>query len=145
MRAIPNAAVEIVAKWEGFEPKAYLCPAKVWTIGYGHTANVKPGDTVTEQQARDFLRADLEVAREKIYRWVHREVIDSLTENQYAALISFAYNVGLKPTWGLVNALNGRNLSAVTAQMRRFNKAGGKVLQGLVNRRADEAMLWDRP
>jgi len=146
MRAIPHLAVLIVAKWEGFREKAYLCAAGVPTIGFGHTKtvtadDVKNGRTITRMYAEDLLRADLEDAREKLYRGVATPM-DSLTENQYAAMISFAYNVGWSNKWQIARYLLDGDLSRVPGEFMRFVYAGGKKLGGLVNRRADEIAMW---
>jgi len=142
MRKIPDCAVKIVADFEGFEPAAYLCPARVWTIGYGHTNGVKPGDTVTEEKAREMLRADLGEAANKLYALVPAPVLEALDDNQWGALLSFVYNVGLKREWGIVRDLNGGVLDNVPTHLRKFVYAGGKKLKGLVRRREAEVALW---
>lgn len=144
MRAVPAAAVDLVAKWEGYRPDAYLCPAGVWTIGYGHTRNVRKGQIINNIQARDLLRADLGEAVKKIYDIIDRHVVDSLTENQFAALVSFVFNLGLQPGWTFVQQMNAGVLDDVPSQMQKFIYVGGRKLKGLVDRRADEAALWCR-
>lgn len=143
VRPIPDAAVDIVAKWEGFEAKAYKCPAGVWTIGYGHTGGVKAGQVITEEDARALLRADLETAAQRL-AIVIRDRVDQLTDNQYAALLSFVYNLGANQTWTIWRKINAGEFDAVPDQMRKFVFAGKKKLQGLVNRRADEVALWQK-
>lgn len=143
-RPIPFAALEIVMKWEGFRGKAYLCPANVWTIGYGSTKGVKEGDTITRARAQTLLREDMADAVDKLYRVVPADVIEDLTENQYAALLSFVFNLGANSKWTIWKVLRARDFDGVPAQMQRFVFAGGKKLQGLVNRRAEEVALWHR-
>lgn len=147
MRAIPDEAVRIVAKWEGFKPLAYLCPAGVPTIGFGHTktvsrADVATGRKITRADAEALLRRDLEDARAKLYR-ASAPAMASLTRQQYAALISFAYNLGWSNRWGIARALRDGRIGDVPAEMRKFVNAGGRRLQGLVNRREDEVRLWN--
>lgn len=143
-RAIPKSAVDIVARYEGCKLTAYLCPASVWTIGFGSTGpHVKPGMKISKATALLMLREDLGHAVRKIYRFVKPDVIDRLTDEQYAALISFVFNLGLKPTWGLVRHLNAGKFELVPAEIMRFTRAGGKVLKGLVNRRTAEVALWN--
>jgi len=86
-----SKAAELIKGFEGFSPKAYLCPAGVPTIGYGHTGNVRPEDTVTQTEADALLEKDLE----KFEAGVRKLVKVPLNDNQFAALVSFAYNVGL--------------------------------------------------
>lgn len=145
MRAVPEAAVNIVAEFEGFEPKAYRCPAGVWTIGYGHTKNVTPVMTCTEEEARTLLRDDLFVAADTIRRVLGPDKVDTLTSNQYAALISFVYNCGLNARWGIVRVIREGRLNAVPAELAKFVNAAGKRLPGLVRRRAAEGALWSQP
>jgi lysozyme len=141
-RPIPFAAIDIVMHWEGFRGKAYLCPANVWTIGFGSTKGVKEGDTITRARAQVLLREDMQDAVNKLYGVVPADVIDDLTENQYAALLSFVFNLGANKSWTIWKVLRARDFDGVPAQMQRFVYAGGKKLQGLVNRRADEVALW---
>jgi lysozyme len=141
MRAIPRKAVNFVSKWEGFEPKAYLCPANVWTIGYGSTQGVKPGDTITKAQALTLLAKDMEVARAKLYGVIKPQIIDELTENQWSALLSFAFNLGAGK-WQIWKRINARQFDQVPQELAKFVNAGGKKISGLVKRRAAEQVLW---
>lgn len=143
MRPIPKAAAAFVASHEGLRLDSYLCPADVPTIGYGHTGlAVHLGMRITQEQAEKFLLDDLKTAAAKLHAVVSREVIDSLTDTQYTALLSFVFNLGAKPEWKIWAALNARQYEEVPRQMLRFVHAGGKRLQGLVNRRTDEVGLW---
>lgn len=137
---VPAEAVEIVKRFEGFRAEAYLCPANVWTIGYGYTRNVKQGDVVTKEEAEELLRFDLEHAA----NIVAQNVTVPLNEHQRAALISFVYNVGAGAfaESTLLKELNSRNYDAVPAQLTRWTKAGGRELKGLVRRRQAELELW---
>lgn len=144
MRRIPNEAVDLVARWEGLELAAYPDPATggdPWTIGYGHTDGVKRGQTITEAQARDFLRKDLEVAAGRLEDRIG-EVVNDLTDNQYAALLSFVFNVGANPSWTIWKRLKARQFDQVPGELIKFVNAGGRKMQGLVNRRTAEIRVW---
>lgn len=143
MRPVPPRAVELTAAHEGCRLQAYQCPAKVWTIGYGHTGpEVVEGLTITKAKAREYLAEDLRTAASRISANVKREVIDALTENQYAALLSFVFNVGANPKWTLWKRLNARQFDQVPLELIKFVNAGGKKVDGLVRRRTDEIRVW---
>jgi lysozyme len=129
---------------EGCELEAYPDPGTggdPWTIGFGHTGpEVKPGMRITQEQAEEFLRRDLA----KVEKCVNNSVKGVITQNQFDALCSFAYNVGCgafgKST--LLRYLNdGDDLSAAR-EFLRWNKAGNKTLPGLVRRRQEEMDLF---
>jgi lysozyme len=144
MRTTCDLAIEKIKQWEGLRLRSYQDSAGVWTIGYGHTSDgafkVGPGQTITEAKATELLRVDLREAEQAI----DRGVTVPLSDNQFGALVSFAYNVGnaafRKST--LLRKLNAGDYDAVPSELAKWNKAGGKVVQGLVNRRAAEAGLW---
>ena len=137
---IGNEGVELIKGFEGLELKSYLCPAGVWTVGYGHTITAHKGMVVTEGVAEELLRQDL--------GWVEFTVNNSvtvpLTNPQYDALCSFVYNVGAtafnKST--LLRLLNEGDYDGAYWQFSRWNKGGGKVLKGLVRRREAERTLF---
>ena len=132
--------VELVKHFEGFEDTAYLCPANVWTIGYGRTRNVKEGDRITEPQAERDLLEELEEFKHQVLNSVKVE----LKQNELDALTSWTYNLGvgnLKSST-LLKKLNAGNKDEVPAEIVRWNKANGKVLAGLTKRREAEAELW---
>ena len=140
-----SLAADIVAKFEGFRSAAYLCPAGVYTVGYGSTRAadgkpVRPGLSVTEEEARALLQRDLAGAA----RAVERLVTVPLEPHETAALVSFVYNVGqgafAEST--LLRMLNTDARTSTAAQFARWNKAGGKVLAGLTRRRAAEAAMF---
>lgn len=143
-RPIPQEALDFVARFEGCKLTAYLCPAGVLTIGYGSTGpHVTPGLKITKARAMELLRDDMQIAVRKLNGALKPGVIDGLTDGQYSALLSFAFNVGLKPTWGLVRNLNAGKLEMVPGELMKFTKAGGKQLKGLVRRRTEEVALWN--
>ena len=137
---VSQNCVELIKYFEGFEDTAYLCPANVWTIGYGRTRNVKEGDKVTEVQAERDLLEELEEFKHQVLHSVKVE----LTQNELDALTSWTYNLGvgnLKSST-LLKKLNAGNKDEVPAEIVRWNKANGKVLAGLTKRREAEAELW---
>lgn len=143
MRQINQAGIDLIKEFEGLRTKAYKDPVGIWTIGYGHTETAKRGMTVTPEQAEDLLRRDLYTAESA----VNRLVTVPLSDNQFAALVSFVFNVGEGAFRGstLLRRLNAGNYGAVPDQLKRWNRAGGRVLNGLVRRREDEARLWSTP
>ena len=132
--------VELIRHFEGCRFDAYLCPAGVWTIGYGHTAGVKEGDSIDQEAAEAFLIEDLETFEQAVTRLV--EV--PLTQQQFDALVSWTFNLGAGnlAESTLLKKLNNYQYAEVPEQMMRWVRAGGKVLEGLVRRRAAEAALF---
>uniref|UniRef100_UPI000685F31B lysozyme n=1 Tax=Bartonella florencae TaxID=928210 RepID=UPI000685F31B len=135
----------LIKQWEGLRLNAYKDAIGVWTIGYGHTNSagkpfVHKGMTVTEQQAEDLLRQDLK----QFENAVEQAVQVALTDEQFAALVSFCYNVGTTAFCNstLLKKLNNSEYEAIPAEFQKWTKAGGKRLQGLVHRRVAEAGLW---
>jgi len=137
----------LVKSFEGCYLEAYLCPAKVWTIGYGHTDNVEKGQTITKEEAERLLIKDLAWAEDVVERHVRKDILTTLSKTQFDALVSFVFNVGEGAFRGstLLRELNRRNYDAVPAQLLRWNKAGKpkKTLKGLTRRRLAEAALWN--
>jgi len=136
-----QACVDLVKEFEGFRPTAYLCPAGVWTIGYGTTENVDPGDEVTEQEAEEMLMDDLLEASKAIDDLVDVE----LTQQQYDALTSFVYNVGRDAFRNstMLRLLNAGDYDGAAKQFPRWNKGGGRVLAGLTRRRRAERQVFE--
>ena len=132
--------VELIRHFEGCRFDAYLCPAGVWTIGYGHTADVKEGDSIDQKAAEAFLIEDLESFEQAVTRLV--EV--PLTQQQFDALVSWTFNLGAGnlAESTLLRKLNNYQYAEVPEQMMRWVRAGGQVLDGLVKRRAAEAALF---
>ena len=137
---VSQNCVELIKHFEGFEDTAYLCPANVWTIGYGRTRNVKEGDRITEAQAERDLLEELEEFKHQVLHSVKVE----LTQNELDALTSWTYNLGVGNlnSSTLLKKLNAGSKDEVPAEMLRWNKAGGEVLAGLTKRREAEAELW---
>lgn len=115
---ISQRGINLIKRWEGFRSKAYLCPANVWTIGYGHTATAKPGMCVSETEAEDLLKKDLA----RFENSVSRLVTVDLTQNQFDALVSFTFNVGTgalaKST--LLRKLNNKDYNDAASELDRW-------------------------
>lgn len=131
---------DIVKEFEGLRLEAYKCPAGVWTIGYGHTRGVIPGDVITEAEAEALLAEDLEDSEDAVRAFVNVE----LNQNQFDALVSFVYNLGSGNfnSSTLLRKLNNGDYLGAANEFNRWNKAGGVVLSGLVRRRNAEANLF---
>lgn len=145
IRPIPEKAIDFIAQHEGCRLAAYPDPATggaPWTIGYGSTRGVVQGMTITLEDAQSRLRGDLETSAKLLEDCIGEDIVESLTENQYAALLSFVFNVGCKRDWKICVALRAKNYDAVPAELMRFTYANGRKMQGLVNRRAEEVKLW---
>lgn len=141
MMQISKAGLDLIKQFEGLYLNAYRCPAGVPTIGYGHTAGVAMGQTITQQQADDYLRRDVR----QFERAVSRLARVPLTQGQFDALVSFAFNLGegALAQSTLLRLLNAGDYAGAAAQFDRWNKAGGRVLPGLVRRRAAERALFE--
>lgn len=143
MREIPQACIDFIKVHEGCVLTAYQDAGGVWTIGFGSAHNVLPGETITEAQADALLAQDVQTAADALAKVVDPDVLAGLTDNQFSALVDFAFNLGTGtppfPIWKVVNA---KEYDQVPSRMMLYVNAGGKKLQGLVDRRADEAKLW---
>lgn len=137
---ISEQGSQLIKHFEGFRNKAYQDIVGVWTIGYGCTHGVKAGMTIIQEQGEAMLMRELD----QFERAVDRLVIVDLNQNQFDALVSFAYNlgVGILQTSTLLKRLNAGDYAAVPAQMLRWNKAGGKEVSGLTRRREAEGVLF---
>ena len=138
---ISEEGLSLIKKFEGLELEAYKCAAGVWTLGYGHTAGVQEGDVWSEEQANEQLKIDMHVYAD----YINDQVTCPLSQNQFDALVSWVFNLG--PTnlrnSTLLKVLNSGDYEGVPAQIKRWNKAGGKVLEGLIRRREAEALLFE--
>lgn len=137
-----NNGIDLIKKYEGCRLTAYKCPAGVYTIGYGHTNGVKKGQKISLKQADLFLREDIG----KFENGVNKAVSVPLTQNQFDALVSFTYNVGLGAfkTSTLRRKLNAGDYKGASKEFLRWNKANGVVLDGLKRRRNAEKALFDK-
>lgn len=154
---INEAGLNVIKKFEGFRSKPYLCPARIWTIGYGHVLypeqlrlkledrtsyQLKPEDNrVFTKEEIDGLLLD---EMGKYERGVERLCPGPLTKNQFSALVSFAFNVGVgclqRST--IRSAINRGDYEIAADIFLKYNKAGGKELKGLTLRRQAERALF---
>jgi lysozyme len=135
----------LLHEFEGLELKAYLCPANVWTIGYGNTryedgSPVRKGEWISRERAISLFRNILK----KFERSVLSAVEVPLTQSQFDALVSFTYNVGKNAfrRSTLLRLLNSGDYEGAADQFLRWNKGGGRVLAGLTRRREAERKLF---
>lgn len=137
-RKISQAGIKLIKSFEGCRLKAYkpVPTEQYWTIGWGHYGpDVKEGMTITRSDADDMFLKDLEEYEAAVNR-----LTVELNQNQYDALVSFAYNCGVG---GLMKLCLGRTLAQIAQSMPLYNKGGGNVLAGLVRRRMAELVLFN--
>jgi Phage-related lysozyme (muraminidase) len=133
--------MDIIQEFEGCKLTAYLCPAGVWTIGWGSTGlGVSKGVVWTQAEADERYKKDMALFKEGVQKLVTVPV----NKNQLEALTSFAYNLGISALKGstLLKFLNDGNYQAAANQFLRWDKANGKVLAGLARRRTAERNLF---
>jgi len=148
--AVPQAAIELAKRFEGFERKVkrgteitatpYICPAGYWTIGYGHLCDAKH-PPITEAEAEGYLATDLITALNATLRYC--PVLATEPQGRLAAIADFTFNLGAGrlQTSTLRRRVNQRDWAAAATELRRWVYGGGKVLPGLVTRREAEAAL----
>lgn len=137
---ISQEGINLIKRWEGFRSNAYLCPANVWTIGYGHTKTTKAGTCISHAEAEELLKQDL-IGFENAVRQL---VKVDLTQNQFDSLVSFTFNVGInafgKST--LLRRLNAKQYSSAANEFERWVYANKNKLPGLVKRRIEEKNIF---
>jgi lysozyme len=147
---LSKACINLVRSFEGYHRKlangdctTYYCPAGVLTIGYGCTVGINPGDVWTHEQAIAALKRELEKHETAVNELVKTEI----NQNQFDALVSFSYNCGSGALGksALLKKVNKGDFAGAAAEFHKWNKGGGKVLPGLVRRRAQEAELFLTP
>jgi len=138
---ISQEGIALIKKFEGCELEAYKCAAGVLTIGYGHTKGVTEGMQITKTQADEMLVEELATYE----TYVSDAVENQLDQCMFDAIVSWTYNLG--PTnlrsSTMLKVLNAGKYDEVPAQIKRWNKASGKVLDGLIRRRDAEALLFE--
>ena len=138
---ISQEGLSLIKKFEGCELKAYRCPANVLTIGYGITKNVTENMEISQEEADEMLNEEITEYEE----YVNNMVKVPLEQNQFDALCSWVYNLG--PTnlekSTLLKLLNAGDYHLIPSQIRRWNKAGGETLTGLIRRREAESFLFE--
>lgn len=136
-----EAGLAMTRQFEGCRLHAYQDCVGVWTIGYGHTGlDVTPGRTISEFEAEALLRADVKEA----VACVNRAVTVPIEQHQFDALVDFCFNVGVRAFTrsSLLLTLNQGQFEEAAAEFGKWVHAGGKVLPGLVKRRAAEAAMF---
>jgi len=142
-----SEGIELIKKFEGFSGKPYKCPAGICTIGYGATfypngVKVTMADKeISEQEATELLASMLT----KFEQYVDSYCVDTITQNQFDALVSFCYNLGpanLKSSSLLKKVNANPNDESIRDEFMKWTRGGGRVLKGLVTRRTAEADLY---
>lgn len=134
---VSNDGINLIKSCEGCRLTSYKDSVGVWTIGYGHIKGVKPNQKITESVATEYLRQDLETAEAAVMKYDSKY---HWTQNQFDALVSFAFNIG--SIHQLTN-YGKRSISEISSAIPLYCKAGGKTLQGLVKRRNLEKIMFD--
>ena len=150
MRPIPAITAPFIEGAEALRLVAYRDSRGVATIGYGHTGlAVVMGQTITKAQADAYLASDLQTAGSRLAGVVTAAAINRLDDHEYAALISFVFNLGANPGWNIWKVVNAGKLDNVPAEMAQFDKEhlNGRLVTvpGLINRRMAEIALWKTP
>lgn len=141
MKFSDRAKHELLGEFEGCELTAYQDVIGVWTIGWGHTRGVKPGDTCTQAQADAWLDEDVS----SVVDAINRDIKVPLTQHQFDALVSFGFNVGYPAMEGstLWRKLNAGDYEGAAKEFPRWDMAGGKHIAGLLRRRKLEAYWFN--
>ena len=137
---ISEQGLELIRHFEGCMLKAYKDTGGIWTIGYGHVVGVKGGDTCTQEQADDWLKEDVHHAETCVGQCVSVE----LTQGEFDALVSFAFNLGCHALTGstLLRFINNGRMDDAELEFAKWCHDDGKVLPGLVARREAERKLF---
>lgn len=141
-RKISVNGIVLIKRYEGCRLTPYkpVPTEQYWTVGYGHYGpDVKPGLPITQYQADAYLEQDLKKFEDYVNNPAYVPITASLTQNQFDALVSFAYNCG---AGNLKTLCKGRTASQIAEKIPAYNKAGGKVLAGLTKRRKEEQQLF---
>ena len=138
---IGQAGIDLIKEFEGCKLEAYLDSVGIPTIGYGHIKGVTLGMTCTQEDADEWLREDCKDAE----ACVNGAVSVPLTQNEFDSLVAFVFNLGCKSFRGstLLRKLNDSDFDGAAAEFKRWDKAGGKELPGLLRRRLAEAALFE--
>ena len=145
---VNKAGRDLIKQFEGCKLKAYKCPAGLNTIGFGNTfypdgTKVKEGDVITQQQAEEYFNSVVD----DFAKQVDVLVKSNVTANNFSAIVSFAYNVGIGNLKNstLLKKVNANPKDAtIPAEFRKWVRANGEVLKGLVRRRDAEAKLYEQ-
>ncbi len=146
---LSQTGLNLIKQFEGCLLKAYKCPAGIWTIGYGHTGSAKEGQVISQKQADDLLEKDVQKFVEGVNRFIKVE----LNQNQFDALVSFAFNCGLGSLQSstLLNFINIKQFDKAALEFDKWNKVRNpktkqlEVSTGLTRRRSEEKALFNTP
>ncbi len=138
---ISEEGLSLIKKFEGCELKAYRCAANVLTIGYGTTKGVTEDMEITKEEAESILKEEMH----EYEGYINNMVEVPLEQNQFDSMVSWVFNLGSTnlSSSTLLKKLNNSEYDEVPSQIKRWNKAGGKVLDGLIRRREAEALLFE--
>lgn len=136
MMKTSDLGIQLICRFEGLKTDAYKDAVGVPTIGYGHTKGVQMGMKITKEQAIEFLKEDLVKAENAVNKYNAKY---NFSQNQFDALVSFAFNIG---SIDQLTAKGTRTIEKIAECIPKYNKAGGKKLQGLVNRRQAELEMF---
>lgn len=136
---ISEKGINLIKEFEGCVLHAYKDPVGVWTIGFGHTKGVYAGQTITQEEAVQMLLDDIEVYYDNVMKY---DNVYHWNQNQIDALTSFAFNIG---SIDQLTQRGKRTIAEISECILLYNKAGGRVLEGLVRRREAERALFDEP
>ena len=138
---ISSDGLELIKHFEGCETTAYQDSVGVWTIGYGHTKGVEEGQSCSIEDAETMLADEMD----EYEGYINNMVKGDLEQHEFDALVAWVYNLG--PTnlgeSTMLKVLNGGQCDRVPSEMKRWNRAGGQVLEGLVRRRTAEALMFE--
>ena len=137
MMKTSDLGIQLICRFEGLKTDAYKDAVGIPTIGYGHTKGVRMGMKITKEQAIEFLKEDLVKAENAVNKYNAKY---NFSQNQFDALVSFAFNVG---SIDQLTAKGTRTIEKIAECIPKYNKAGGKKLQGLVNRRQAELEMFN--
>jgi lysozyme len=144
MRKISKTGLDLIKQFEGFSPTVYICPAGYPTIGYGHVVKLQERERfaggITAEQAEALLRQDVQTAEHAVLRLI----TVPLTDGQFDALVSFTFNLGAGALQRstLRRKVNRGDHAAVPAEFRKWVWAGGQKLEGLIQRRGKESIVY---
>ena len=138
---ISDEGLSLIKHFEGCELKAYRCAANVLTIGYGSTKGVTEDMEITQEEAESLLQEEMH----EYEGYINDMVKVPLEQHQFDSMVSWVFNLGSGnlSSSTLLKKLNNSEYDEVPEQIKRWNKAGGKVLEGLVRRREAEALLFE--
>ena len=138
------AAINLIKQFESLRLEAYQCPARVWTIGWGHTAGVREGMKITTERAEELLSGDIREVEKSLGEVIH----GALTQGQHDALVSLCFNLrggaqrlpAIAPR--LTAKLNAGDYAGAADELLDIDRANGQVMAGLARRREAERALF---